>query len=131
MRFSLYRSACTSVVALTLMALPCLAQPAADSFTVAVPSQHVSVACKDPQHINACIDAESQLSAKEKAELHAMLPSLQEQLAQALEKQEVSSHSCLTLRMYQYSQGYPETGAHAKPKISVCEPAASAHEKMP
>jgi hypothetical protein len=130
MRFSLYRSACTSAVALTLMALPCLAAQA-DSFTLQIPAQHASVTCKDPSHLKACIDAQSRLNAKEKAELTAALPSLKQQIEQGLAKQEVSSHACLTLRMYQYPQGYPETGAHAQPKISVCEPAAATHEKMP
>ncbi|ACO32962.1 MULTISPECIES: hypothetical protein [Acidobacterium] len=129
MRFSLYRSACTSAVALTLMALPCLAEPA-DSFTLQIPAQHASVTCKDPSHLKACIDAQSQLSAKEKAELTRALPSMKQQIEQGLAKQEASSHACLTLRMYQYPQGYPETGAHAKPKVSVCQSAASAREKM-
>jgi hypothetical protein len=130
MRFSLYRSACTSAVALTLVALPCLAQPA-ESFTIQMPAQHASVTCGDASHLKACIDAQSRLSAKEKAELNATLPSLKQQLAEALEKQEVSSHACLTLRMYRYPQGYPETGAHAKPKVSVCRSTPSVHEKMP
>lgn len=127
MRFSLYRSACTSAVALTLMALPCLALPT-NSFTIQMPAQHTSVTCKDPQHMKACIDAQSQLSAKEKAKLNAMLPSLKPQLAQALEKEEASSHPCLMLKMYRYPKGYPEKDGNAKPKITVCEPAV-AHEK--
>ena len=131
MRFSLYRSACTSAVALTLIAAPCLAQSAADSFTLAVPAQHLSVTCKDPQHMKACMDAQSQLNAKEKAKLTAMLPSMQQELADSLAKAEASAHPCFKLKVYQYSKGYPEKDESAKPKISACTPGALIEQKNP
>ncbi len=130
MRLSLYRSACTSAVALTLVALPCLAQ-SAESFTIQMPAQHTQVTCGDVSHLKACIDAQDQLSAKEKAKLNAMMPSLKQELADSLKQYEASAHPCLMLKVYQYPKGYPEAGAGAaaEPTISVCESAAAVREK--
>ena len=129
MRFSLYRSACTSAVASVLIALPCMAQSAPKAPAINTTTSTFTVSCKDASHLVGCIDTQKSLSKQDQEKLKAMMPSLQTMARQGINAHHNASGKCLALKVYKFPRNYPETNAGAAPSITTCESASLFNEK--
>lgn len=133
MRFSLHHSACTSAVALTLIALPCLAQPASSSSSNNVTVKQLTIPCKDVNHLSDCI-ARMKAQDAGNGKLFVLPGADQQKLNEKLKEmmsrtQQSPSSVCYKLKVYKFSKDYPEKNAKEVPSVTDCESASLFQEK--